>query len=140
MPFYKRDVNEILSAPNFVKGPEFELLAEQRADYTYPVDGWYWFDTFDQAVSFFGSQTVDQDERITMADARIVLIRHGYYETVCAAIATLSLEAQVEWEFENFVKRSSNLVIQMQSLLGLTDQEMNALFAEAKMRAQGVSQ
>lgn len=31
MPFYKRDVTEILSAPNFVKCPEFELFAEAKA-------------------------------------------------------------------------------------------------------------
>lgn len=50
MAFYKRDGDEILEAPNFVSGPGFELLAENHSEYAYPVDGWYWFDSADEAA------------------------------------------------------------------------------------------
>jgi hypothetical protein len=44
--FYKQ--NEILTwiyAPNFVYGPNFELLKENKDSYTYPVDGWSWYES-----------------------------------------------------------------------------------------------
>ena len=43
--FYKLEDGNWLYAPNFVYGPNFELLRENKDDYTYPVDGWEWFDT-----------------------------------------------------------------------------------------------
>lgn len=53
MPFYKRENDELLVAPNFVIGPGFELRAETHADHTYPVEGWYWFDHLDAAMTAF---------------------------------------------------------------------------------------
>ncbi len=50
MPFYKKQDNELLTAPNFVTGPGFELDAETHDQHTYPVDGWYWFNTLDEAM------------------------------------------------------------------------------------------
>lgn len=52
MSFYKLD-GELLEGPNFVYGPTFTLLKEQKDTYTYPVDGWYWFDTKEEAYAFF---------------------------------------------------------------------------------------
>lgn len=51
MPFYKRENEELLVAPNFVIGPNFELRAETHADHDYPVDGWHWFDNLDSALA-----------------------------------------------------------------------------------------
>jgi hypothetical protein len=50
--FYKRDPDsgELLFAPNGVYGPGFTLLAPQRAEYSYPVDGWGWFETREEAT------------------------------------------------------------------------------------------
>ena len=53
MPFFKKEETDILQAPNFVMGPDFELKAEEKDTYTYPVDGWYWFDTLDEAILAF---------------------------------------------------------------------------------------
>lgn len=50
--FYKLD-GELLSS-SFVSGPSFDLVADAHEDYTYPVDGWYWFDTPEEANAFFG--------------------------------------------------------------------------------------
>lgn len=48
--FYKLDPSgELLHGPNFVYGPDFTLLRELKDTYSYPVNGWSWFDTFEQA-------------------------------------------------------------------------------------------
>ena len=51
MGFYKWDeVAEILLfGPNFVLNANYELRAESHDQYTYPVDGWYWFDSEEEA-------------------------------------------------------------------------------------------
>ena len=50
--FYKRDGDSIQSA-NGVHSPEYSLTAETHADHAYPVDGWYWFDSLDEALDKF---------------------------------------------------------------------------------------
>jgi hypothetical protein len=53
--FYKfdHDGNELLYAPNAVYAPTFTLLKEIHAEYEYPQDGWYWFDSEEECRSFF---------------------------------------------------------------------------------------
>lgn len=44
--FYKlNEINEWEFAPNFVYAPKYTLLKEEKDTYTYPVDGWTWYDT-----------------------------------------------------------------------------------------------
>lgn len=61
--FYKNNNNgELLHAPNFVYGPSFELTREAKMAgdegkgkvMRLPVDGWYWFDSRQEALDFFG--------------------------------------------------------------------------------------
>lgn len=53
--FYKLDGEELLYGPNFVFGPysAYELRKETKDTHTYPVDGWYWFDSEEDAKVFF---------------------------------------------------------------------------------------
>lgn len=51
--FYKLD-GELLYGPNFVLNQNYELRRETHEDHTYPVDGWYWFDSEDDARAHFG--------------------------------------------------------------------------------------
>ena len=51
--FYKQD-GELLFGPNFVLNANYELRRETHEDHTYPVDGWYWFDSEAEARAFFG--------------------------------------------------------------------------------------
>lgn len=51
--FYKQD-GEILYGPNFVLNANYELRKETYDQHTYPVDGWYWFDSKEAAYAFFG--------------------------------------------------------------------------------------
>ena len=55
--FYKLDPDAaeptLFYAPNFVYAPTYALLREHAVDYTYPVDGWFWFDSEDEARAGF---------------------------------------------------------------------------------------
>jgi hypothetical protein len=41
--FYKFEDNYWLYAPNFVYAPDFTLVKELKDTYTYPVEGWTWY-------------------------------------------------------------------------------------------------
>ena len=55
--FYKYESNNLLHGPNFVYNEGYTLLREEVEEYkatdTLPVDGWYWFDTIEDAHAFF---------------------------------------------------------------------------------------
>lgn len=53
--FYKYMNGELFCGPIFVYGAydAFRLFREERNTYTYPVDGWYWFDSEEEARIFF---------------------------------------------------------------------------------------
>ena len=58
--FYRVDQDGIFhQAPNFVFGPydEYTLKKEEKDTYTYPTEGgWYWFETLEEAKTFFNIQ------------------------------------------------------------------------------------
>jgi len=47
--FYKLDGEELLFAPNGVYHQNFTLLREEKNSHTYPVDGWKWFNSKEEA-------------------------------------------------------------------------------------------
>jgi hypothetical protein len=51
--FYKQEDTTILYAPNIVQGPNYVLLAENKDTYNYPVDGWIWAQSEEDAISYF---------------------------------------------------------------------------------------
>jgi hypothetical protein len=54
MSFYKRENDSLSIAPNAVYARDYTLLASENATYDLPIDGWHWFDTDQQAYTFFG--------------------------------------------------------------------------------------
>lgn len=52
--FYKYENEQLLYASTYVKGPSIELLIEDKDTYTYPKDGWSYFETKQEALDFFG--------------------------------------------------------------------------------------
>ncbi len=52
--FYKNDDGFVLYGPNFVLNANYELRKETKTEHTYPTDGWYWFDSVEEAYTFFG--------------------------------------------------------------------------------------
>lgn len=51
--FYKYESDNLLYGPSFVISKDFELRAESKDEHTYPIDGWYWFDSIEDACLFF---------------------------------------------------------------------------------------
>jgi hypothetical protein len=51
----------LLYGPNYVLSADYQLYRDQHETYTYPVDGWYWFDTQSDARTFFGLPPVPPD-------------------------------------------------------------------------------
>ena len=51
--FYKLD-NDSLLCGEVINSPIVTLTKETKDEFTYPQDGWYWFETEDEAKSFFG--------------------------------------------------------------------------------------
>ncbi len=47
--FYKDENGELIYGPNFVLNKNYELRKETHEQHTYPVDGWYWFDSETEA-------------------------------------------------------------------------------------------
>jgi hypothetical protein len=47
--FYKEENGELIYGPNFVLNKNYELRKETHDQHTYPVDGWYWFDSQTEA-------------------------------------------------------------------------------------------
>jgi len=59
--FYKYE-NPIMLHGTVVLDMNYELRSEQNEEYEYPIDGWYWFNTEDEAYEFFGAENPVKDE------------------------------------------------------------------------------
>ena len=133
MSFYKRNGEELLVAPNFVHAPDYSLTAETKDEHTYPVDGWYWFDTLDAAMD--GMRTVTDVQSVSMRQARLALHAAGLLTLVDAAIASMSeperTAAQITWEFAQTVDRQFGMVPELAASLGMTDAQIDDLFITA---------
>lgn len=51
--FYKLSEGELVWGPNAVHSPTYTLLKEEKDTYNLPVDGWYWFNSLEEAKAFF---------------------------------------------------------------------------------------
>lgn len=55
--FYKFSMTDGLQyAPNFIAGPGFDITSETHSKFTYPVNGWYWFDTLTDAKTLLAGK------------------------------------------------------------------------------------
>lgn len=128
MPFYKKDTDYIHTAPNFVIAPNYELRVENKDTYTYPVDGWYWFDTLDAALSFFATP----NDEISMRQCRLVLLANDLLSAVENTVSLADQATKIEWEYANTARRDSPLVSTLTAALGLSDAYVDSLFEQAK--------
>lgn len=68
---------------------------------------------------------------ITMRQARLVLHNAGLLQAVNAGVASMSVEAQIEWEFASVVQRNSPLVATLAVALGLDSAALDNMFVAA---------
>lgn len=130
MGFYKKEDNQILVGENFVYSPVVTLKAEEKDNYTYPQDGWYWFDTFDEALVFFSKMVNVTVVSVTPRQIRLKLLELGLLDTINNMLEQ-NAAWKIEWEYATEVLRNSPLISGLASELGLSDEAIDALFIEA---------
>lgn len=128
MGFFKKDIDSILVGDNFVFSPSVTLKAEDKDLYTYPQDGWYWFDTFDETLQFFAG--LKSSDSITMRQARLYLLSSGLLSQV-DVIVSQNEAWKIEWEYATDVLKNSPLVVALSSQLGLSSEAIDVMFDEA---------
>lgn len=73
--------------------------------------------------------------QVTMRQARLALLEAGLLSMVSTAINTLSSpekeRALIEWEYSSAVRRDDPLIPLLAPALGLTDEDLDALFIAA---------
>ena len=127
MPFYKK-ADDALQTATTVAMPEVTLTADSQAQHTYPVNGWYWFETLDEAINFYASKS--DVTSITPRQARLKLLELGLLDALENTIKT-NRAWEIEWEYATSVKRDSPLIGAVASVVGLTEDQIDVLFAEA---------
>lgn len=65
---------------------------------------------------------------ITMRQGRLALLQGGLLSQADTAIASMSLEAQITWEFSSAIERNNSLVSVLASILSLSNQQVDDLF------------
>lgn len=68
---------------------------------------------------------------VTMRQARLALLGAGLLDAVVAAVNSAGPAAQIEWEYAAVVDRNAGLIPSMASALGMTDAQIDSLFASA---------
>lgn len=131
MPFYKKTTEELLAAPNFVRAPDYDLFADQRDTYTYPVDGWYWFDSLDEAIAAFAMNP--QAASVSPRQIRQAMNRVPYgtgtlRDAVEAAVAAGDRDIKDWWEFSTYFERTSPHVTGMATALGVDEAALDGLW------------
>ncbi|MES2685493.1 MAG: hypothetical protein V4706_01660 [Pseudomonadota bacterium] len=90
------------------------------------------FTTLDKVTFYPPPPVSNVPESITMRQARLVLFTAGLIGSVQAAIDSLPSpekeKAQIEWDFSNEVQRHNGFVSTLGPALGLTEEQIDALF------------
>ena len=122
--FYKKIENEILNGEN-ISTPLVTLKVEDKDSYEYPQDGWYWFDTFDEALGYFASANVGTI--LTPRQARWVLLDEGLLDAV-EEIVKLNRKYDIYWEYATEIRREDTILLQLAAALGITDEKLDEMF------------
>ena len=87
--------------------------------------------TVEEQIAAYEAQKA-AEKRAKMActprQARLALASAGVYEAVQTAVAAVSDQARIEWEYATMVERTSPIITEMQGSLGMTDEELDGLF------------
>jgi hypothetical protein len=62
--FFKVVNGELWQAANYVKSPTTELFRDKKDEYEYPVDGWFWLDSEEEARLFFNLPKTEESNLI----------------------------------------------------------------------------
>ena len=129
MPFYKKQGQALLSAPNFVHSPTYQLEADKKDTYTYPVNGWYWFDTLDEAMA--GMKPVSTV--VTRRQFKLALLQEGLLDVVESLIST-STDRSLKISYDDALDFDINnpMVVSLATTMGKTKEDLENLFLLAQ--------
>jgi hypothetical protein len=127
--YYKRD-NEILQQASEIYAPGFVLTPDNHATYQYPIDGWYWFDTLNEALS--GMISPPDVPTVTALQGMLSIKQAG----LTAAFVTWKSGLDPVDDFETIAffekaqtwRRDNPYLIQGATALGLTETQLDELF------------
>lgn len=132
--FYKSTGVEILYAPNYIQSPNYYITVNDKDSQSFPIDGWYYFDTKQEAESFFQLLPPVPSE-IPLWAFRIVLRKMGMWTLIEQAIAQATPEealiVQEYLDYGNFIERNSPMLEKFAHGLGLGDDVIDGIFREA---------
>lgn len=87
--------------------------------------------TVEEQIADYEAQRA-AERRATMActprQARLALASAGVYEAVQTAVAAVSDQARIEWEYATMVERTNPIITEMQGALGMSDEDLDNLF------------
>ena len=148
--FYKVNDINLLFAKNSVLGPSISITRTDKDTYDYPVAGWHWFDTLEEAVSFFNLNIEDYTEQeqqieqptfiptsapsltVTAYQAKMALEAAGLYDTVETYVRTSNNnQLVIAWDNATVFERNSNFIESFGPELGLSEEQIDTLFTEA---------
>ena len=113
----------------YVETPSAILMEITKDEHTYPIEGWYWFETLDDAITFYANK---QDANsITPRQIRLQLSAIGMRQAVEDYVAASSLDIKDWWEFSTYIERTSPLVIDAATQLGMTSEQLDQFFIDA---------
>lgn len=127
--YYKRD-NERLQQAEQVYAPDFTLTSENHTEHTYPVDGWYWFDTLDEALA--GMISPPDVPTVTALQGMLAVQAAGLVAGFNAWKASLDpiedFAVIAFFEKAQTWRRDNPYLVQGATALGLTERQIDELF------------
>ena len=141
--FYRRDGDQIQSAVG-VHAPSYTLDEASHDEHSYPVDGWYWFGTMDEALD--GLPRTRATQAVLAWQARYILatmpaITDGPLAAAPGvtlleqidAFAEQALDAPALEKFKGATtwQRTDAMLLQLSALAGLNDAAIDAWFDAA---------
>jgi hypothetical protein len=87
--FYKKEETEILFAPNIVNGPNYMLVLADKDEYDYPIDGWIYANSFDEAIAYFVANSGNQISPFDVQPENIKLAVNREDEAEFSKLVTL---------------------------------------------------
>jgi hypothetical protein len=84
--------------------------------------------TYSNGVFSSGTVMIPVPESVTPLQIRRAIRQSGIKSQVDSIISTLDEETVESWEYANSIERNNSLIAMAQSLLGMTDSQVDDLF------------
>ena len=138
--FYRIDPSgELLYAANGIATPTGNYVSDEHAGYAYPIDGaWRWFDSDTSALAMLVPAHAAPVGSVSKAQAVVALYLtpspnagQTLLDEVNVAVAASNGVLSLWWQYAHVIDRASANVASVASALGLSAEQVDALFALA---------